>query len=185
MLGEEQNQIREQALIQACKDGDKDAFEQLYHTYKKRVYSLAYHMCGQVETAEDLTQNIFLKAYKSLPAYEHRAKFGTWLYRLTINHCIDELRKKDRVQLMPIAEKQYTSHDAADAAAIRKELSTAIQKATLKLSDTLRATFVLKYIAGLSYSEISKILNCSIGTISSRLNSCLKVMASELGHFKE
>ncbi len=185
MSGEDQNQIRELALIQACKDGDKDAFEQLYHTYKSRVYSLAYHMCGQVETAEDLTQNIFLKAYKSLHTYQPRAKFGTWLYRLTINHCIDESRKKSRVQLTPIAEEQLASHETTDAATMHKELSTAIQKATLKLSDTQRPTFVLKYVAGLSYSEISKVLDCSIGTISSRLHSCLKVMASELGHFKE
>jgi RNA polymerase sigma factor (sigma-70 family) len=95
------------------------------------------------------------------------------------------LRKKDCVRLTPIEEEQFASPDSADAAAILKELSTAIQKATLKLSDTLRPTFVLKYIAGLSYSEISKILDCSMGTISSRLNSCLKVMASELGQFKE
>jgi RNA polymerase sigma-70 factor (ECF subfamily) len=181
----EEVQNNEQALIEACKKGDKAAFEKLYHMYKSKVYSLAYHMCGQVETAEDLTQNIFLKAFTRIETYEHRYKFGTWLYRLTINHCIDELRKKNRVQLLPMEENLHAAKDSADAAMIQKELVTAIRRATMKLSDTLRSAFVLKYVAGLSYAEIASILDCSIGTVSSRLNSSLKLLANELRHFKE
>lgn len=178
----------EHRLIEACQRGDRGAFEQIYRLYEEKVYSLTYYLCKQHETAKDLTQQAFLKAYTSLDSFNFESRFGTWLYRLTMNLCIDERRKSERMQLLPIEHARspnFTSTESADADALRNEFSDAVEGAITKLSDTLRSAFVLKYVAGLSYTEISETLGCSVGTVGSRLNSCLKILAQELKHFND
>jgi RNA polymerase sigma-70 factor (ECF subfamily) len=178
----------EKRLIEACQRGERGAFEQIYRQYEEKVYSLTYYLCKQHETAKDLTQQVFLKAFVSLDTFNFQSRFGTWLYRLTTNLCIDERRKQDRIRHVPMENNPahtLASQDSADAALLQNEFCDAVEQAISKLSDTLRPTFVLKYIADLSYTEISEVLDCSIGTVGSRLNSCLKFMAQELKHFKD
>ena len=177
----------EHDLLEASRQGNRHVFKQIYDIYRERVYSLAYYMCKNIETAEDLTQQIFLKAYLALDSFKGSAQFGTWLFRLAMNTCIDEQRKKRKNEIIPLAKVSpdiFVAKESADDRLQQKEISQAIEKSILNLSDTLRSTFVLRYISELSYSEISETLGCSVGTVSSRLNSCLKILAHELKDFK-
>ena len=177
----------ERKLIEACKRGDHRAFEQIYVKYKEKIYSLCTYMCGDRETAKDLTQQIFLKAYTSLHSFRFGAQFSTWLLRLAMNVCIDHQRKTNRTKLVPIekipeANKKMIVSDQETH--LNGEMTIAIEKAMTKLSDKLRQVVVLKYIWDLSYTEISKALGCSVGTVGSRLNRSHQFLAQELKHLR-
>jgi len=177
----------ERELIEACKRGDHRAFEQIYVKYKERIYSLCFYMSGDRETAKDLSQQIFLKAYTSLNSFRFDSQFSTWLLRLAMNICIDHQRKRSRAKLVPI-EKIPEANNKMIASGednlLNEEMTEAIERAMTKLNHKLRQVVVLKYIGDLSYTEISKALGCSIGTVGSRLNRSHQFLAQELKHLR-
>ncbi len=177
----------ERKLIEACKRGDHHAFEQIYVKYKERIYSLCFYMSGDRETAKDLSQQIFLKAYTSLNSFRFDSQFSTWLLRLAMNICIDHQRKRSRAKLVPmeqIPEANNKMIASGEDNLLNEEMTEAIEKAMTGLSYKLRQVVVLKYIGDLSYTEISKALGCSIGTVGSRLNRSHQFLAQELKHLR-
>ena len=177
----------ERKLIEACKRGDHRAFEQIYVKYNERIYSLCYTMSGDRESAKDLTQQIFLKAYTSLHSFRFGSQFSTWLLRLAMNVCIDHKRKKSKTILVPIETIPEANNNVSVSCEdnlLNGEMTEAIEKAMSKLSDKLRQVVVLKYIWDLSYTEIAKALGCSIGTVGSRLNRSHQFLAQELKHLR-
>lgn len=173
-------------LIAACRSGDRDAMQRLYSEYQRRVYSIALNFFGgDVEQANDVTQQIFVKLLTKMD-YRGDAAFTTWLFRLTINKCIDESRKTKRflnfeewfgfaepVTKMSLADKLHSSDVAAE-----------VQTGVASLKPKYRIPVVLKYVEGLSYQEIADVLGCSIGTVSSRLNRGLKLLGTKLEHLR-
>lgn len=188
MPAEIQSARSDRQLIEACKRGDTHSFRPIYNKYKEKVYSIAYYISGDKEVAKDLAQQIFVKAFTGLHTFRFRSQFSTWLIRLATNVCIDHKRKESRAKMVPIESspiKNQTSGISADAGLLQAELSGALNKAIVKMSDKLRTVIVLKYVADLSYAEISETLECSIGTVSSRLNRGHRFLARELEHFRE
>lgn len=178
-----ESHARDHQLVAAFKDGDQSAFEQLWRKYEQRIYNHCLRMVGDEEEGHDLTQEVSIKVFRKIKNYEHTYAFYTWLYRITVNCCIDYLRKKRRhaqeVSLTPGSDeespdqpREYSIPDETrvpDKALLNLELSEVIERALLRLSVKLREIFVLKEVGGFSYDEIADILGCSRGTVKSRL----------------
>ncbi len=176
-----------EAVIEACKLGDRDAFRLLFERHKDRVYSVALYFFGGDEAlAGDVTQQVFLKLFTRIGQYQGEAEFTTWLYRLTTNACIDEQRKRRRfLQFGEDAEvgemlEAGTQEDALQ----RGELTASVGRAVAALKPKLRVVMLLKYFEELSYEEIASVLGCSKGTVASRLNRGHKILARKLGHLR-
>ena len=174
-------------VIEACRRGERDAFRQLFETYKDRVYSVAlYFFGGDEATAADITQQVFLKLFSSIGQFQGESEFTTWLYRMATNACIDEQRKRGRflpldedAKVEPRGEKK-TQADAAES----RDVSERVKEAVASLRPKLRAAILLKYFEELSYEEIAEALQCSKGTVASRLNRGHKALANKLGHLR-
>ena len=173
-------------LIAACRGGDREAMRRLYSEHQRRVYSIALNFFGgDDERASDITQQVFVKLLTKLD-FRGDSALTTWLYRLTINQCIDESRKSRRflnfedwfglaepVTKMSLADKMHS-----------REVAAEVRTVVASLKPKYRIPVVLKYVEGLSYQEIADVLGCSIGTVSSRMNRGLKLLAAKLEHLR-
>ena len=176
-----------ETIIEACRRGDRDAFRLLFEKHKDRVYSVAlYFFGGDEATACDVTQQVFLKLFTRIGQFQGESEFATWLYRLTTNACVDELRKRRRFlqfgEGMEVREPRgKPSHDEALA---RAEAAREVKRAVAALRPKLRVVMLLKYFEELSYEEIAAVVGCSKGTVASRLNRGHKILARKLGHLR-
>jgi len=172
-------------LLAACQRGEREAFESLYAANQKRVYSVALNFFGGNEaSAKDVTQQVFLKIYTSRETFRGNAEFTTWLYRITVNACLDEQRKSRRFVFLTDFFQEFRSKKTQDEKVHRREISEEVQKAVATLKTKFRLPILLKYVEDLSYEEIAKILDCSMGTVASRLNRGHKMLAGKLKHLK-
>src|SRR5215813_5849361 len=173
-------------VIEACKRGDTDAFHELFLAHKDRVYSVALHFSGNEAAARDVTQQVFLKLFTSLGQFRRESEFTTWLYRIVVNACVDDQRKRRRFVPLSseIETKRLSDGGAQERAYHRRQISDSVKQAISELSPKLRLPILLKYIEGLSYDEIANTLGCSIGTVSSRLNRGHKALAEKLAHLR-
>jgi RNA polymerase sigma-70 factor (ECF subfamily) len=172
--------------IAACQQGDREALRVLFEEYKDRVYSIAlYSLSGDETAAGDATQQVFLKLMTRIGQFRGDAEFATWLYRLVVNTCHDEHRKQRR--FVPLADsflQTSAGGESPRASYARKELAGRVQTAVAELKPKLRWPILLKYVEGLSYEEIAQVLNCSKGTVASRLNRAHKALGRRLSHLK-
>ena len=173
--------ITEAELIQRSQQGDLDAFEQLILQYEKRVYTIAYKYMSNHEDASDMAQEALIKAYRSMTSFRGESAFGTWLGRITANCCLDELRKRKNMQIVSLEETLEL-----DEGKVKKEISSpmatpeehALQQETMQYMQSLidelkeenRIVIILRELEGYSYEEIASILNCSLGTVKSRIS---------------
>lgn len=175
-------------VIEACQRGDREAFRLLFEAHKDKVYSIAiYFFGGDEEGASDATQQVFLKLITSINQFRQDAEFTTWLYRLVVNACVDEQRKKRR--FIPFGEAFETKSGAErkpqEEHFARAELAGSVRQAVAHLKPKLRMAVLLKYVEGLSYEEIGAALGCSKGTVASRLNRGHKILARRLSHLRD
>ena len=172
--------------IVACQRGDREALHVLFEDYKDRVYSIAiYSLGGDEMAAADVTQQVFLKLMTRIGQFRGDSEFATWLYRLVVNTCHDEHRKQKRfVSLADSFVQTRAGDESPRARYARKELAARVQSAVAELKPKLRWPILLKYVEGLSYEEIAKVLNCSKGTVASRLNRAHKALAKQLRHLR-
>jgi RNA polymerase sigma-70 factor (ECF subfamily) len=192
-----ESHARDHALVAAFKSGDQAAFEELWLKYEQRVYNHCLRMVGDEEESHDLTQDVGIKVIRNIKNYEHTYAFYTWLYRITVNCCIDFLRKKRRhaqeVSLTPNSDDdggdQVREHSipdetfVPDKTLLNRELSAVMNQAIAQLSEKLRAIIVLKEVDGFSYEEIADILDCSRGTVKSRLFRARERLKELLGPY--
>jgi RNA polymerase sigma-70 factor (ECF subfamily) len=186
---EEWTVMDEKDLVRRCKEGDEEAFGVLVKKYKTKVYHLAYSLSHDAQAADDLAQEVFIKAYYALDKFREKSEFGTWIYRITINHCRDFLRKRNRMTQIPLenvigkisAQEDETlpEEKEQEKAQRRKVVHTAIQA----LPDKYRVILSLRDIQDFSYSEIAKILDISPGTVDSRLHRARKMLRKKLEPF--
>jgi RNA polymerase sigma-70 factor (ECF subfamily) len=171
-------------LIDACRLGDRDAFRELFETYKDRVYSIAFHFTGDESTAKDVTQQVFLKLLTHLHQFRRDSAFTTWLFRLVANTCMDEHRRTRR--FLPYEPEALGGEPAADAVGdavvLEHEVADAVRAAVGRLRPKLRLAILLRYFEGLSYEEMAESLGCSKGTVASRLNRGHRILAEKLAH---
>ncbi|HYW74341.1 MAG TPA: sigma-70 family RNA polymerase sigma factor [Pyrinomonadaceae bacterium] len=173
--------------IAACQQGDREALRDLFEVYKDRVYSIAiYSLSGDEMGAADVTQQVFLKLMTRINQFRGDSEFATWLYRLVVNTCHDEFRKRRRfVSLADSLLHAKSTGESPRARYARKELSGSVQQAIAELKPKLRWPILLKYVEGMSYEEIAGVLGCSKGTVASRLNRAHKALSRRLGHLQD
>jgi RNA polymerase sigma-70 factor (ECF subfamily) len=172
------------AVVDACRRGDRAAFARLYEARKDRVHSLAWYMTGDRAAAEDIAQQVFLKLFDAFATFRHEAHVDTWLYQVTLNACRDHRRRTGRVWLVPLELARALVAPTADpeTSSARQEIGDAVRDVVRRLSPKLRTVIMLKYVAELSYAEIAQTLGCSIGTVGSRLNRAHEILARDLQH---
>jgi RNA polymerase sigma-70 factor (ECF subfamily) len=169
------------ALVAKCQAGDTAAFNELVTRYRSRAFAVIYHMVRNEQDAWDLAQDGFLKAWKSIGRFRGQSSFYTWLYRILMNVSIDWLRRKhvaggveldDAIGLKNIAPGATTTPHVELAPAAKlsdKEIRSRIDAAIERLTPDHRAVIVMREFDGLEYQEIADALECSIGTVMSRL----------------
>jgi len=173
-------------LIAECRRGSRDAMHALFTAHQRRVYSIALNFFGgDADKAADATQQVFLKLFTRMN-FRGDAEFTTWLYRMTLNACIDETRKTRR--LFGLAD-WFTAAEpevkiSLDERIRSHEIAREVQTVFGSLKPKYRIPLVLKYVEELSYQEIAHVLDCSIGTVSSRLSRGHKMLAAKLQHLK-
>src|SRR5262245_885617 len=189
MTGEApQTDLGQSELVRAAQAGDLSAFKTLYEDYKDRVYNLIFYALGDPIWAEDVLQIVSLKVFKGLPGFRFEASFSTWVYRIALNECQNQTRGRRRHHV-PL-EEVLGSDDELDASAgadlqhAERERREIVQRAIMDLSPKLRAVVALKYVEGLSYEEIASVLDCSPGTVASRLNRALQGLEARLRPFR-
>jgi RNA polymerase sigma-70 factor (ECF subfamily) len=173
--------VDETILIQKSQRGDMDAFEQLLLRYEKKVYTIAYKYMGNAEDASDLAQEALIKAYQSIGTFRGESSFGTWIGRITANKCLDELRKRKELQTTSLDEeleleegsvqKEIVSErDTPEQHTIRQETVHYVQQKLQQMKEEYRMVLVLRELEGHSYEDIADMLNCSLGTVKSRIS---------------
>ncbi|MDE3256843.1 MAG: sigma-70 family RNA polymerase sigma factor [Gemmatimonadota bacterium] len=167
-------------LVRRCKEGDQKAFRVLVERYEGRVYNLARSILGDREIARDAAQTAFIRAYQALPRFRADSAFYTWLYRIAVNVCLNaaqkEKRRRDSTSLDTLLDSGHFStehlweHRTPAGDFERLRLQETIQEVLNLISPDHRLVIVLKDIEGMSQEEISWTLNCSVGTVKSRLS---------------
>jgi RNA polymerase sigma-70 factor (ECF subfamily) len=165
----------ERELIERSQAGDGEAFGVLVERYKSKVFGLAYGFTRDRALADDLAQEVFIKAYLSLGRFKAESGFGTWLYRIAVNHIKDYLRKNKRrqkeISLEEAGDRVQASADfGPEELNLQERRREIIQAALDGLPDKHRIILTLRDIDGLSYDDISRILKLSPGTVDSRLH---------------
>jgi RNA polymerase sigma-70 factor (ECF subfamily) len=165
-------------LVQQCLRGEGPAWEELVRRHTRRVFGLCYRFTGNSTEAEDLSQEVFLRIYRTLPSY--RPAFGafpTWLTSVTRNLLVDHYRRtrRDRItdsidDAMPALEEKHSPAKTPDRLAQAAELSAQLQHGLARLSPELREAVILRDLQGLDYSEIQVVLQVPDGTVKSRIN---------------
>ncbi len=164
--------------IDACRRGDPEAFRALFEAHKDRVYSIALRYSGDASAAMDIAQDVFLKLYSSLADFRGDASLETWLYRVVVNRCLDH--RRSAVRRVPIVGDWIAAGENVLHRLLRDEEARGVESAVSKLPPDQRIVVVLRYTEGRSYEEIAEILNCSRGTVASRLNRAHKALARRL-----
>ena len=158
-------------LIEACQKGNREGFRQLFEAYKARVYSTARHILGSDAAAKDVTQQVFLAAWKHLGRFQSEAEFAPWVYRVAVNTCLNERRRLGR--FVDAEPREPAAHAPQESAVLARQIGAALGR----LSPKLRVPLVLRHVEGLSYEEIAEVLGCSMGTVASRLSRAHQAMA--------
>jgi len=177
------------ALVRKAQNNDLSSFEELVRLYQNRVYALCVQLAGNHYDAQDLAQEAFIRAYRSLGGFRNEADFGTWMHRIAVNIWLNTRRKNNARQAILYLDEPYQDGDGGE---VRREIAAEdgdplqlleekeyrglVRAALGELSEEHRAVLVLREIEGYSYEEVSQMLGCSLGTVKSRLSRAREAM---------
>jgi len=178
-------------LIERCLKGDQRAWDEIVRLYWRKIFNVAYKFVGRQDEAEDLTQDIFLKLFKSLKTFDRRANFSTWLISVSRNLCIDHYRSVRRehevvthdVDVVSLARP--SALDSPQVALERRDRVALLRAALDKLAPSLRTAVMLRDIQELSYQEIAEKLGVPEGTVKSRINRGRTELARQIARLRE
>ena len=176
-------------LVRQAQQGSRGAFEDLVKRYERKVFHLAYGFVQDRATADDLAQEVFIKAYFALSKFHFKSEFGTWLYRIAVNHIKDHLRKtarKKEVSLEDVAELPVTGGDEIkerEEMRVQDERKKVVFRVLAALPEKYRTILTLRDVRGLSYEEVAAILAVSPGTVDSRLHRARKMLRKKMAPF--
>lgn len=184
--------VDDRELVESARKGDRDAFRVLFERYHRRAYALAFGVLRHQDDALDVVQDAFIKAHKYLDKFEGNSSFYTWLYRIVMNLAIDHMRKHRRVKPVELDEQHLDGTASDDSllpkmlggnpgrALMDKQIRARIDQALSELSENHRNVLVMRELEGMSYEEMAQAMNCSKGTIMSRLFHARKNMQKRL-----
>jgi RNA polymerase sigma-70 factor (ECF subfamily) len=166
------------SLVERCLSGDAGGWEELVRVHTRRVYGICYRFTGREGEAQDMTQDVFLRVFRTLKSFRAaEGSFTTWLTRITRNLLIDNYRRtrQDRVTdsiegQLPVLEQSIPSSSRPEGAVVMREKGEILQAALEKLSPELRETVILRDLQEMEYREIAQVLDIPEGTVKSRLN---------------
>jgi len=178
--------MEDRELIEKSREGDEEAFGMLVKKYEKKVFNLICSLTRNPDLADDLAQDVFIKAYLALNKFQHRSEFGTWLYRIAVNHTKDFLRKKssmphvsfDTIEQTTILQEDETLKREAEQS--EEQRRQTVFKALETLPEKHRMIINLRDVQGFSYEEIARILSVRPGTVDSRLHRARKLLRKKL-----
>jgi RNA polymerase sigma-70 factor (ECF subfamily) len=184
----------ERELIQRLRAGESSAFRELVESHKRRLFTLAYDLLGNVQDAEDVSQEAFIKVYHSIGDFRGDSQLGSWMYRIVVNLCLNRRRKKALSEMelrssfedgevhapTPASHPQANPEKMAEAEMIRAHLRRALDA----LSEQQRAIFILRHDEDLPLAEIGKMLKISEGTVKSQLFRALRKLQEALAFYK-
>jgi RNA polymerase sigma-70 factor, ECF subfamily len=182
----------EKEKIEACQQGDQDAFEFLYQKYHRGLYGYLLSILKSTHAAEDLTQDVFIKLFTHITTYRFQSPFAHWLFRLAHNAAIDHLRRekirfavsldKEDEDQHPLRERIEGKTPAPSLQSEQDETAGQVREAVDELPESFRTVVILREWEDLSYEEIGERLNISTGTIKSRLFRARGILAKKLKH---
>lgn len=187
--------LPDEERIRAALGGDQEAFRELVERYKGRAYGVALGIVGDPDDAQDVVQDAFVKAYYKLRDFRFGSNFYTWFYRLLVNQAIDRWRKASRSPTVSLDEKWLSDEVSPPEAAAyprtpeelagNRELVEGLTRAIAALPEHHRTVILLREVDGLSYDEIARVLDCSVGTVMSRLHYARAKLKDALKGYRE
>lgn len=167
---EEERQWIEEVLA-----GNKQAYAQIINKYKNQLYATILRMTKNPQDAQDLVQEAFIKVYHQLGKYEGKGTFSSWIYRVAINHCMDEFRKKRyKMQQLEISEDQVMNPNHPEVIFLKKEKNRQLEKLIGTLPEEERIIILLRYVNELSYNEISELVETPVSNVRNKLHRAKK-----------
>jgi len=176
----------EKTIVEEARRGSREAFEELVKMYNPKVFHLAYSFVRDRASADDLAQEVFIKTYQALPKFRADSEFGTWLYRIAVNHIKDHLRKTARRKEVSLDELGDGPIAVADSAEERDRVREEEEKRRLvfrvlgNLPPKYRLILTMRDVQGMSYDEVAKVLGVAPGTVDSRLHRARKMLRKRL-----
>lgn len=171
----------EKALIETAQV-DALAFEKLITIHEKNIYNIAYRIMHNKHDAQDMAQESIIKAFKNIKSFRKTCLFSSWIYRITVNTCLDELRKRKRNKQVLVDITDSACNDFIDEKLLphdeleNKELLSSVMKAISTLNEKYQIVIMLRDVQGFSYQEISEITQTNIGTVKSRINRARNIL---------
>lgn len=184
----------DEELVLKSQKGDVHAFEELVERYHGKIYGLTYNMTSNREDAEDLTQEVFVKAFEALPKFRGKSSFYTWLYRIAVNKTINYRKKRNRKRALSLDQfdqdiktddvyHELTTKGSPLRNMSLSELQIKLNEALQNLSEKHRTVVVMHDMQGIPHDEIAKVVGASVGTVRSRLFYARRQMQAELSEF--
>jgi len=178
----------DEALVIRFQRGETAVFEQLFRAYERRVFNVIMRIIGSVEEAEDLKQETFFRAYRSLGGFRLGSKFSTWLFRIATNLCLDEIKKKRpvTVSVEELGEERswHRLENASGADPLqeieRREIQAEVLAALEEVPPHYRVLLVLRYVEELPYEEIARVVGCSVNALNVRLHRARQVLKERM-----
>lgn len=168
--------MNEEKLIQRASNGDAAAFNELMGMHERRMYAVALKTCNNHEDAQDCLQEAMLRIFKSISGFKGQSSFSTWVYRITMNTCLDELRKRKNrpnTSLDSLLDSGWSPSDDRDSPekhTIRMVKQQYLHKFMEELPEDMRAAVILRDVEGYAYEDIAGLLGANVGTIKSRIS---------------
>jgi len=182
-------------LVQRIQTGDEKAFRELVETYQQQVYYLALDLCGEHYQAEDISQDVFIKAFRGIGKFRSGAKLSTWLHRITVNTFIDSKRRKKHTTISMVTDDddeetnvvELVADDGPDPerASGSKQISEHIDRALDSLSQQERTVFVMRHYHDMQLKEIADSLSLAEGTVKSLLFRSIRKLREKLAHYRD
>lgn len=181
------DELDEGKLIEACLRGDESAWRRLVELFHRRVYGMAYRLLGNHDDAMDATQEVFIKVFDGLKRFRKSSTLGTWIYRISVNVCLEHLRKRREAPMSSLTDEErdeaFAVQDPSpspEEVAEQRNLKELVWAAIHRLPVHMRIVVVLCDLEGLSYEEVANVLGIPIGTVKSRLNRARLALKDEL-----
>ena len=185
------NQSSDKKLVRRVQKGDKGAFDLLVLKYQHKIVNLVMRYVRDPDTALDIAQEAFIKAYRALPRFRGDSAFYTWMYRIAVNtaknHLAAQRRRPMDVELDLQDPEQYDLHaklketDTPEGVTLSRELKETVERAIASLPEDLRTAIILRELEGMSYEEIAQTMECPVGTVRSRIFRARDAISKKIG----